>query len=64
MEMFLALFLMVYIFLSLFVLLECVLQLKTSTIETFSYLLSYKNKAIDIKKIEKYFLNSTTDTQS
>ena len=62
--MFLALFLMVYIFLSLFVLLECVLQLKTSTIETFSYLLSYKNKAIDIKKIEKYFLNSTTDTQS
>ena len=35
MEMFLALFPMVYIFLSLFVLLECVLMLMTSTTETY-----------------------------
>ena len=35
MEMFLALLPMVYIFLSLFVLLECVLMLMTSTTETY-----------------------------
>ena len=35
MEMFLALLPMVYIFLSLFVLLECVLMLRTSTTETY-----------------------------
>ena len=41
MEMFRALLPMVYIFLSLFVLLECVLMLRTSTTETYFYLLSY-----------------------
>ena len=35
MEMFLALLPMVYVFLSLFVLLECVLMLRTSTTETY-----------------------------
>ena len=64
MEMFLALLPMVYIFLSLFVLLECALMLMTSTTETYFSLLNYKNKVIDIIKFEKHFLNSTTDTQS
>ena len=41
MEMFLALLPMVYIFLSLFVLLECVLMLRISTTETYFQLLSY-----------------------
>ena len=41
MEMFLALPPMVYLFLSLFVLLECVLMLMTSTTETYFQLLSY-----------------------
>ena len=64
MEMFLALLPMVYTFLSLFVLLECVLMLMTSTTETYFLLLNYLNKVIDIIKFEKHFLNSTTDTQS
>ena len=56
---------MVYIFLSLFVLQECVLMLTTSTTETYLfYLLSYQTKFKDIIKFEKHFLNSTTDTQS
>ena len=55
---------MVYIFLSLFVLLECVLMLMTSTKETYFELLSYQNNVIYIIKFEKHFLNSTTDTQS
>ena len=55
---------MVYIFLSLFVLQDCVLMLMTSTTETYFELLSYKNKVIDIIKFEKHFLNSTTDTKS
>ena len=55
---------MVYIFLSLSVLLECVLMLMTSTTETYYLLLSYLNKVIDIIKFEKRFLNSTTDTQT
>ena len=62
--MFLALLPVVYIFLSLYVLLECVLMLMTSTVETYFQLLSYQNKVIDIIKFEKRFLNSTTDTQS
>ena len=41
MEMLLAPLPMVYIFLSLFVLPECVLMLMTSTTETYFYLLSY-----------------------
>ena len=64
MEMFHDLLTMVYIFLILFVLLECALMLMTSTTETYFYLLSYSNKVIDIIKFEKHFLNSTTDTQS
>ena len=64
MEMFLALLPMVYIFLSLFVLLECVLMLMISTTETYFQLLNYLNKVIDIIKFEMHFLNSTTDTQS
>ena len=63
MEMFLAFLPIMYIFLSLFVLLESVLMLMTSTIETYFSLLSYQNNVIDIK-FEKHFLNSTTDTQS
>ena len=55
MAMFLAPFPMVYIFLSLFVLLECGLILMTSTTETYLELLSYKNKVIDIIKFEKLF---------
>ena len=53
-----------HIFLSLFVLLEYVLMLMTSTTETYFLLISYKKKVIDIIKFEKHFLNSTTDTQS
>ena len=64
MEMFLTLLPMVYIFLSLFVLLENFLMLMTSTTETYFSLLSNKNKVIDIMKFEKHFLNSTIDTQS
>ena len=41
MEMFLALLPMVYIFPSLFVLLECVLMLMTSTTQTYFQLLDY-----------------------
>ena len=49
---------MVYIFLSLFVLQECVLVLVT-----YFKLLSYSYRIIDIIKFEKHFLNSTTDNQ-
>ena len=63
MEMFLAFLPIMYIFLSLFVLLESVLMLMTSITETYFSLLSYQNNVIDIK-FEKHFLNSTTDTQS
>ena len=55
MEMILALLPMVYIFLSLFVLLECVLMLMISTTETYFKLLFYSNKIIDIIKFEKSF---------
>ena len=64
MEMFLVPLSIVHIFFSLFVLLECVLMLMTSTTEIYFQLLSYKNKVIDIIKFEKHFLNSTADTQS
>ena len=64
MEMFLSRLPMVYIFLSLFVLLECVLMLMTSTTETYFELLSYLNKVTDNIKFEKHFLKSTTDTLS
>ena len=63
MEMYLAPLPMEYLFLSLFVLQECVLMLMTSTTETYFLLLSYLNKVIDIIKFEKHLLNSTTDTQ-
>ena len=55
MEMGLALLPMVYIFLSLFVLLECVLMLMTS---------SAKLLKQGIIKFEKHCLNPTTGTQS
>ena len=35
----------------------------TLTTETYFWLRSYKNKAIDVIKFGKHFLNSTTDTQ-
>ena len=63
MEMFLAPLPMVYIFLSLFVLLECVLMLMTSTAETFLTAKLFK-QGYRYHKIRKAFLNSTTDTQS
>ena len=63
MEMFLALLPIVYIFLSLFVLLECVLMMMTSTTES-NFFVCITYKVIDIIKFEKHFLNSTTDTQS
>ena len=56
MEMFLAPLPMVYIFLSLFPFLECVLMLMTSTMETYFQLLIYQNNVIDIIKFEKHFL--------
>ena len=58
MEMFIALLPMVYIFLSLFVLLECILMLMISTTETF---LTAKLLKQDFIKFEKHFLNFTTD---
>ena len=64
MEMFFAPLPVAYIFLSLFVLQECVLMLMTPTIGTYFGLLSYINHVIDVIKFEKHFLNSTTDTQN
>ena len=56
MEMFLALLPMVYIFLSLFILLECALMLMTSTTESYFLLLNYQNKVgYRYHKIRKAF---------
>ena len=55
---------MVYIFHSLFVLLEYVLMSVNSIIETNFGLLSYSNKDIAILNSVKHILNHTTDTQS
>ena len=55
MEMFIALLPMVYIFLSLFVLLECVLMLMTSTTETYSFTAKLLKQGYRYHKIRKAF---------
>ena len=64
MEMFLTPLFIVYIFLSLFVFQEYVLMLMNSTTETYFWLPKLVKQVYRYHKIEKHFLNSTTDTQS